>query len=670
MMDRVCICSSALRAQMKGVPKMSQVSLAVIGNCQVRSISDYLAAMLPNFYVKAGFSRDIRVGDVSLSALVSSDIVVVQSVMLRKVKAELKNLGIMRDVITIPTFYFTGFHPDFIYVQGPESNVASPMHNGNSAIALAAWKAGFTVDEAVSLFNDETYRALGYHDHLSMSRDEFLGEAESFGLDLFGEYETWERSGPFLHTPNHPKPMVLGGIARAVVAKLGLQPSTRCPEALLPDQFANHMIWPIYPELTKTVGGIGEYVFKPSSGKRDFGSPLKLFTLGEFVEGSFEVYSKFEPDMLVSARLEDSRYAQVLESFRHRKSGSPKAGSHPYRGLPDYQFWRKAVSKVEMSKMDPVTNAKTVITPDLKIATAGSCFAQHIARALQTSGFNYYVPEMGDALNPEHRKRLQYGLFSCRYGNIYTAAQLNQLYDRAAGDFIPQDTAWVRNDGRFVDPFRPTVEPDGFASPEEVATDRERHFRSVREMWRSLDVFVFTLGLTEAWQAKEDGAVFPLAPGVAGGEMDFDQYEFHNYSVDETVQEMTKFFVKLGSVNPSAKIILTVSPVPLEATYENRNVLVSTTYSKSVLRVAAEDLSRRFDQVEYFPSYEIITGSYTRGAYYAEDLREVLPNGVNHVMSRFLAHHTRDRSGPLYSAAREFREGQEIICDEEMLRRE
>ena len=32
--------------------------------------------------------------------------------------------------------------------------------------------------------------------------------------------------------------------------------------------------------------------------------------------------------------------------------------------------------------------------------------------------------------------------------------------------------------------------------------------------FRDLDVFVFTLGLTEAWVAKADGAVFPLAPGV------------------------------------------------------------------------------------------------------------------------------------------------------------
>jgi hypothetical protein len=42
----------------------------------------------------------------------------------------------------------------------------------------------------------------------------------------------------------------------------------------------------------------------------------------------------------------------------------------------------------------------------------------------------------------------------------------------------------------------------------------------------------------------------------------------------------------------------------------------------------------------YFPSFEIITGSYTRGRYFAEDLRSVTEEGVQHVMRLFLNHAT------------------------------
>jgi GSCFA family len=84
---------------------------------------------------------------------------------------------------------------------------------------------------------------------------------------------------------------------------------------------------------------------------------------------------------------------------------------------------------------------------------------------------------------------------------------------------------------------------------------------------------------------------------------------------------------------------LTVSPVPLVATYEDRHVLVSTTYSKSVLRVAAETLSHSQAGVAYFPSYEIITGPHARGSFLEEDLREVKAEAVAHVMSIFARHY-------------------------------
>jgi hypothetical protein len=67
-----------------------------------------------------------------------------------------------------------------------------------------------------------------------------------------------------------------------------------------------------------------------------------------------------------------------------------------------------------------------------------------------------------------------------------------------------------------------------------------------------------------------------------------------------------------------------------------RHVLTATTYSKSVLRVAAEMVTQRRTDVAYMPSYEIITGAYNRGAYYADDLRNVTERGVDHVMKMFL----------------------------------
>jgi hypothetical protein len=324
-------------------------------------------------------------------------------------------------------------------------------------------------------------------------------------------------------------------------------------------------------------------------------------------------------------------------------------GDHPYKSAPSHSSWRRSVAGVRASDVDPVVDIGIKITRETKVATAGSCFAQHIARCLQKSGYNYYVAERGHSVLPESvRLANNYGLFSARYGNVYTARQLLQLFQRAFGMFQPDEDCWQEAPDVFLDPFRPTAQPGGFISELELRLDRAQHLESVRRMFKKLDVFIFTLGLTECWVSRTDGAVFPICPGVEGGIFDSAKHAFCNETVDDVEEEMTSFLMLLARINPNARVILTVSPVPLAATARHdQHVLSATTYSKSVLRVAAEMLSARFPHVHYFPSYEIITGAFSRGAYYADDLRNVLENGVSHVMRLFMKHVGSDHAAEL-----------------------
>ena len=313
---------------------------------------------------------------------------------------------------------------------------------------------------------------------------------------------------------------------------------------------------------------------------------------------------------------------------------------NPYRSLPDHAFWRRAVAGPD--EVDPVASVPFTIAAADKVATAGSCFAQHIARHLSKAGFSYYVTERAHPLvAAEDAAEFNYGTYTSRYGNLYTARQLLQLFDRAYGHFRPLEDVWG-GEGGLIDPFRPQIQPGGFATRTEYDLDRRAHFASVRRAFESLDVLVFTLGLTESWLSREDGAVFPVCPGVSGGDFDPARHVFHNFTVDEVVADLTAFIARLRTVNPTARMILTVSPVPLVATAGDDHVLSATTYSKAVLRVAAETVSRSHRDVAYFPSYEIITGPAARGRYYAEDLRSVLEEGVSHVMRVFMRHYAKD----------------------------
>lgn len=350
---------------------------------------------------------------------------------------------------------------------------------------------------------------------------------------------------------------------------------------------------------------------------------------------------------------------------------------HPYASIPSYASWRRAFEGVPVAEVDPVARFPFRIGPADRVATAGSCFAQHIARRLRAGGFTYFVTEPGHPLLGEAlRAEFGYGVFSARYGNIYTTRQLRQLLDRCQGAFLPAEDVW-RQGRRFLDPFRPTIQPDGFASEEELRADRAQHLAAVRRMFEELDVFIFTLGLTEGFVSRLDGAAFPVCPGVAGGEFDPDRHVFVNERVAEAVENLAVFVAGLRRINPRARIILTVSPVPLKATAEDRHVLQSTVYSKSVLRVAAQEIADSHRDVAYFPSYEIITGAYSRGAYFGRDLREVEEAGVDHVMRLFFRHATTAApasAAPPPAAPRvaerhlaRARAAAALICDEELL---
>lgn len=355
---------------------------------------------------------------------------------------------------------------------------------------------------------------------------------------------------------------------------------------------------------------------------------------------------------------------------------------HPYIGLPDRQFWKNEKGIREPSLFDPVGKVSFTIGKDEPVVTAGSCFAQHVSRYLKEYGFNFHVAEHPHPMvAPKLAQKFNYGLFSARYGNIYTARQLRQLIERAYGLFIPVEDIWLDSTGRPVDSFRPQIHPGGFISVAELHQDRKVHLHAVRNAVENMAVFVFTLGLTEAWIDKRDGAVFPLAPGVAGGKWDPGQFQFHNFDVREVAEDMQWSVDFIRQINPAVRIIITVSPVPLNATALDRHVFVSTTYSKSVLRIAAEVLCKANSKCDYFPSYEIITSPYARGAYFGPDCREIAADGVSHVMSLFLKHYgnidasARHAKTPEKDVASEVQDlhfkkmeaNIEILCDEEAI---
>ena len=316
--------------------------------------------------------------------------------------------------------------------------------------------------------------------------------------------------------------------------------------------------------------------------------------------------------------------------------------AHPYRRAPKKAFWAKSVAE----NFDPtalVDPSGPLIRPEEKIMSAGSCFAANIVPYLERAGFHYLRTErIHPAFAATIGDNFSYAKFTAAYGNIYSARQLLQLLRRCLGSFAPEEDRWTTPDA-VLDPFRP-----GLRYPASTELEFEvlaaRHLERTREGFETADVFVFTLGLTEAWVSAADGAVFPACPGTVAGRFDSARHRFVNFSVSDVVSDLSAFLCELKAFNPRLRTILTVSPVPLVATATGRHVLVATSYSKSVLRAAAGEIAAQFPEVTYFPAYEIVTGPQAQSSFGA-DRRTVSASAIAEVMRAFLAACGRDSNG-------------------------
>ena len=336
----------------------------------------------------------------------------------------------------------------------------------------------------------------------------------------------------------------------------------------------------------------------------------------------------------------------------------------PYDGLPPTAYWKSAVA--DRAPLDPgaLYVPRFAVTRSQRIVTAGSCFAQHIGRALKKNGFRIIDAEplpdvVPDALAHDHG----YRLYSARYGNIYTTAQLLQLYDEACGRLTPADPVWQKA-GRFYDAQRPGLDPDGLPSPADVLRHRTHHLARVKEAFESADLFVFTFGLTEAWVDKTTNTVYPTAPGTIAGTYHPASHAFKNYDVAEVLDAFRTFVKRLRRVNRRVRFLITVSPVPLTATASGHHVEVATAYSKAVLRAACGKLYAEDDGIDYFPSYELITSTNNRGVYFEVNKRSVTAAGVAQAMKLFLDAHQVAALAPTTE-----QDDDDLRCEEALLAR-
>lgn len=187
-------------------------------------------------------------------------------------------LGQYPNIWRLPTFHFSAYHPDLCNL----SIIGGPLRGNHSTLAYAAFKVGLDASQALQLFTEETYKAMGYLEQWERDREIFIERYAKAGLDLRSAFVEWARSGPFAYTPAHPKIACLRDIAKAVLQREGLP--VRDTRLLPHDAMANAVVYPVYPEIASRLGTQGDYLFKVPGEYR-------LIDLEAFVRDSFAFYA-------------------------------------------------------------------------------------------------------------------------------------------------------------------------------------------------------------------------------------------------------------------------------------------------------------------------------------------------------------------------------------------
>jgi tetratricopeptide (TPR) repeat protein len=250
------------------------------------------------------------------------------------------------------------------------------------------------------------------------------------------------------------------------------------------------------------------------------------------------------------------------------------------------------------------------IERDDLIFTVGSCFARNIESQMAIEGFNVAAKDfrLSDEEAPLRGQHAEFlNKFSC-----FTILQ-EIKWSLGEGDPYPDSAFHEVQEGRWSDPqLMPTLRPVPLEAVRRMRAKVQSYFARIKDA----RVVVMTLGLAEVWFDKRVGLYLNGTVHKALLAREPERFEVRILDYNEilaALEELHDLLVRRGP--DGIRILITVSPVALGTTFSGRDALIANTYSKAVQRAAVEAFVYKYDDVDYFPSFESVTLSDRRRAW-------------------------------------------------------
>ncbi len=248
---------------------------------------------------------------------------------------------------------------------------------------------------------------------------------------------------------------------------------------------------------------------------------------------------------------------------------------------------------------------KPLIEKATQITAFGSCFAANISNWLSERNFRV-LNKADDA----------------------TRAYVVTMGEGMVNSFvIRQQFEWAWENKVFDQPLWHGYKAEEYGYDEEIRQETRRIFDET-------EVFILTFGLSEVWYDEPTGNVFWRT--IPKDVYDPERHKFRLSTVEENRDNIRAIYDLIRKYRPDAKIIVTLSPVPLIATFRDVSCITANSVSKATLRVAVDEVVRDVrheGHMFYWPSYELVSDVF-RSPYRA-DRRHVRPVVLNYIMRLF-----------------------------------
>lgn len=300
-----------------------------------------------------------------------------------------------------------------------------------------------------------------------------------------------------------------------------------------------------------------------------------------------------------------------------------------------------AGNRVKQEFLPVAVTKKFDIAEGDSVYAMGSCFAREIEAAFGRGGFDVLSFKSEDFSEEDFRSPHSWG--ASNFLNRYNTASMLAEVERVLGvRDIADDKLVYGPADRLMDlHFGNSCEPGDLA----LIAKRRQITKTVGSRLARANIVVFTLGLTEAWYDNEGEGYINSAVDLHILRRNKDRFELRLLNFQENLANLEQIYAHVRAVNPGAKIVVTVSPVPLQATFTEHDVVIANLNSKATLRAVAAEFCANHDDVLYFPSYEIVSYSDQSSAWKG-DRRHVTTRMVDFIINTFRAAHGLDTGQP------------------------